>query len=72
MRFKNVQFIPEKNTKTVVFCNRFVTTVWYTDSSIGVKNLFDTCPASWYKIVTYIIMTILRWYETEKWVRKCQ
>ena len=39
MRFKNVQFIPEKNTKTVVFCNRFVTTVWYTDSNIGVKNL---------------------------------
>lgn len=39
MRFKNVQFIPEKNTKTVVFCNRFVTTVWYTDSSIDVKTL---------------------------------
>lgn len=38
MRFKNVQFIPEKNTKIVVFCNRFVTIVCYTDNSIGVKN----------------------------------
>ena len=39
MRFKNVQFIPEKNTKTVVFCNRFVTTVWYTESRICVINV---------------------------------
>lgn len=48
MRFKNVQFIPEKNTKTVVLCNRFVTTVWYTDSSIGVKTLLT--PARHYGI----------------------
>ena len=39
MRFKNVQFIPEKNTKIVVVCNRFVTIACYTDNSIGVKKI---------------------------------